>query len=197
MGRWAEACLPFLNFKTMNKEKKTEMEQMLEGEQQIISRAPCFIEVQGKTYKVKQISNRVRTKISGLEKEAYVLEQLGKIGFKSVRKAKRADRKLRSIHSKTAAYYLLGNWALFVPLLFWIKWHLLDLKESQTTFRINEAGSQNKDMDFFLANWQLTKVALALSTRLVGEGIKQYAERMESVANMLEKDALGIKEDSK
>jgi hypothetical protein len=32
---------------------------------------------------------------------------------------------------------------------------------------------------------------------LVGNGIKQYQERMESVENMLEEDALPKKEDSK
>lgn len=177
-------------------EKKSKVDNLIEGEKQIISRAPCKVFVQGKTYKVKQVSNRIRRKISLLEKETYVLEQEGKQGV-GLKRAKKIDSKIRSLHSKTAAYYLLGNWALFVPFLWRIKWHLMDLKDNEVTYTINAAGAVSEDMDFFLANWQLTRQALALSTRLVGEGIKQYAEKMESVANMLEKDASGIKEDNK
>ena len=55
----------------------------------------------------------------------------------------------------------------------------------------------NKGVDFFLANWQITKVALALSTKLVGEGIKSYQERMESAESMLEEDATRKKAEDK
>jgi len=175
---------------------ESNVEKLLQGDAKVELRAPCSIFVGTKMYRVKQVSNTIRRRISILEKEAYVLEQEGKQGV-SLKRAKKIDTKIRTLHSKTAAYYLLGNWALFVPFLFWIKWHLLDLKDNEVTYRINEAGVVSKDVDFFLANWQLTKQALALSTRLVGEGIKQYAEKMESVANMLEKDAFGIKEDDK
>ena len=73
----------------------------------------------------------------------------------------------------------------------------MDLQDNEVTYAINSAGAVSKVMDFFLANWQLTRQALALSMKLVGDGINQYAERMESVANMLEKDASGVKEDNK
>lgn len=176
--------------------EKSKIQQMAEAEEQIISRAPCRITVQGRTYKVRQVSNRIRRKISLLEKEAYVLEEEGKQGV-PLKRAKKIDSKIRALHSKTAAYYLLGNWALFVPFLWRIKWRLMDLKDNEVTYAINSAGAVSKDMDFFLANWQLTRQALALSMKLVGDGINQYAERMESVANMLEKDASGVKEDNK
>lgn len=176
--------------------EKEELQKLLLGEQEIVNRAPCHINVGLKAYRVKQISNAVRRKISDLEKEVYVLDQEGKQGVK-LRRAKKIDKKLRTLHSKTAAYYLLGNLALFVPFLWAIKWRLLDLKDSEHTFRINEAGMNNKGVDFFLANWQITKAQLALSTRLVGEGVKQYQERMESVESMLDQDALGIKQDNK
>ena len=55
----------------------------------------------------------------------------------------------------------------------------------------------NKDVNFLLANWQVTKARLALSTMLVGNGIKQHQERMESAESMLEEDALPKKEDNK
>lgn len=171
-------------------------EELIEKEQAIINRAPCYVSVNNRLYKVKQISNAVRRRISILEKEAYILEEEGKKGV-SLKRAKVIDRAIRTLHSKTAAYYLLNNVAIFFPFIWRIKWHLLDLKDSEVTFRINEAGINNVGVDFFLANWQLTKAQLALSMRLVGEGIKQYQERMESAENMLAEDALGTKQDSK
>lgn len=172
------------------------VDKMLEGEQAIVNRAPCVIAVGNRIYRVRQISNAVRTRIANLEKEAYILEKQSKDGV-PLRKAKRIDKKLRRLHSKTAAYYLLNNKALFIPFLFGIRWRLLDLKDSEHTFRINEAGMSNKGLDFFLANWQITKAQLALSMRLVGDGINQYQERKESVENMLAEDASGIKQDNR
>lgn len=167
------------------------LEEMLAGEQMVQRGAPCTVAVQGKTYKVKQISNAIRRKISDLEKEVLMLEHESKKEIK-LKRAKQIDKKIRTLHSKTAAYYLLGNWALFVPFLWAIKWRLLDLKDSEVTFTINAMGANNKGVDFFLANWQITKAQLALSMRLVGDGIKQYQERMESAA-----DALNESPDSK
>lgn len=164
-------------------ENKT-LEEMLAGEYQIQRGAPCTVAVQGRSYKVKQISNTVRRKISDLEKEALVLEKESKSEI-TLKRAKQIDKKIRTLHSKTAAYYLLGNWALFVPFLWATMWRLLDLKDSEVTFTINAMGANNKGVDFFLANWQITKAQLALSMRLVGEGIKQYQERMESAADAL------------
>lgn len=169
---------------------------MFESEQEIISRAPCVISVKGKVYKVKQISNMVRRRISILEKEAYILEEEGKRGV-ALRRAKKIDTKIRTLHAKTAAYYLMSNTAIVFPFIWWIRWHLLDMKDSEVTYRINEVGSNNEGLDFFLANWQITKAQLALSTKLVGDGIKQYQERMESATNMLAEDASGIKRDNK
>jgi len=167
------------------------LEEMLAGEQEIQRGAPCSVAVQGTTYKVKQISNTIRRKISDLEKEVLVLEKESKNEI-TLKRAKQIDKKIRTLHSKTAAYYLLGNWALFVPFLWAIKWRLLDLKDSEVTFTINAMGANNKGVDFFLANWHITKAQLALSMRLVGDGIKQYQERMESAA-----DALNESPDSK
>jgi hypothetical protein len=169
---------------------------MLEREKTVRDGAPCTIVVQGKVYSVKQISNTVRRKIADLEKEALILERESK-GEITIKRAKRIDKKIRTLHSKTAAYYLLNNKALFIPFLFAITWRILDLRDSEHTFEINKAGMNNKGVDFFLANWQITKVALALSTKLVGEGIKSYQERMESAESMLEEDATRKKAEDK
>ena len=157
---------------------------MLQGEHEVRNGAPCSVVVQGRRYKVKQISNAVRRKISDLEKEVLVLEKESKKEI-TLKRARKIDKKIRTLHSKTAAYYLLGNWALIVPFLWAIKWRLLELKDSEVTFVINAMGSNNRGVDFFLANWQITKAQLALSMKLVGEGIKQYQERMESAQNAL------------
>lgn len=160
------------------------LEEMLQGEHDVLKGAPCTVAVQGKAYKVKQISNTVRRKISDLEKEVLVLEKESKSEI-TLKRAKQIDKRIRTLHSKTAAYYLLGNWALFVPFLWAIKWRLLDLKDSEVTFTINAVGANNKGVDFFLANWHITKAQLALSMKLVGDGIKQYQERMESATDAL------------
>lgn len=169
---------------------------LLEGSQQVQSGAPCEIEVQGRRFKVKQITQKVGLKISNLEKEVLVLEREAK-GVITLKRAKAIDKKMYTLHSKTAAYYLLGNWALFVPFLWALTWRWLFRKTNEVTFKINDAGANNKDVNFLLANWQVTKVRLALSTMLVGNGIKQYQERMESAESMLEEDASPKKEDNK
>ena len=101
------------------------------------------------------------------------------------------------MHSKKAAYYLLGNWALFVPGLWWLKWHILQLRGNETTVKINEAGVVGADLGFFKANWDISKQERELYMRPVGEVARQQLERLESVMNMLEMDALGIKEENK
>ena len=164
-------------------ENKT-LEEMVQGEHEVRRGAPCEVYVQGKAYKVKQISNTVRRKIADLEKEVLLLEKESQTEI-TLKRAKKIDKKIRTLHSKTAAYYLLGNWSLFVPFLWAIKWRVLDLKDSEVTFSINAMGANNRGVDFFLANWQITKAQLALSMKLVGEGIKQYLERMESAQNAL------------
>lgn len=177
-------------------DKGIDLHGLNESERQVRQGAPCVVEVQGKRYKVRQISNAVRRRISDLEKEAFYLERKAAEGT-TLKEAKRIDRKIRTLHSKTAAYYLLGNWAIFVRPLWSLKWRWLDLKDSEVTYSINAMGANNRDMDFFLANWQITKVQLALSTRLVGKGIEQYQERMESAEGMLREDGSETKADSR
>lgn len=176
--------------------KEIDLHGLNESEMAVRQGAPCTIEVQGRTYRVRQISNAVRRRISDLEKEAFYLEKKAEGGL-TLKEAKRIDRKIRTLHSKTAAYYLLGNWAIFLRPLWSLRWRLLELKDSEVTCSINAMGANNRDVDFFLANWQITKAQLALSTRLVGKGIEQYEARMESAEGMLKEDASTTKQDSK
>ena len=162
----------------------------------VISSEPTYIEVGRRRYKVRQVAQGVKERIALLEQEAQVLEAKGKQGT-SQKEAKKITKKLYSLHSKKAAYYLLGNWALFFPWVWWLRWHILQLRGNETTFRINEAGVVNADLGFSKANWDISRQERELYMRPVGEVAKQAQERLETVMNMLETDALGIKEESK
>lgn len=162
----------------------------------VISSEPTYIEVGRRRYKVRQVAQAVKERIALLEQEAQVLEAKGKQGT-SQKEAKKITKKLYSLHSKKAAYYLLGNWALFFPWVWWLRWHILQLRGNETTFRINEAGVVNADLGFSKANWDISRQERELYMRPVGEVAEQQLERLESVINMLETDALGIKEEGK
>ena len=171
-------------------------EQFIKGAYDTIIQAPCIIKIGRRKYHVRQVAQKVKLKIELLEQEAQVLEALGMQGT-SQKQAKKITKKLMSLHSKKAAYYLLGNWALFFPWLWAIKWRLLQLRGNEVTFKINEAGVVSADLGFFKANWDLSKQERELYMKPVGEAAKQAQERLESVMNMLEKDALGTREEDK
>ena len=176
--------------------ENTASERFLHGAYETLTGAPCVVTVGRHNYKVRQVSQAVKEKIVLLEQEAQVLEAYGKQGV-SEKKARKITKKLYALHSKKAAYYLLGNWALFIKPLWWIKWNILQLRGNETTFKINEAGLVSADLGFSKANWDISRQERELYMRPVGEVAKQQLERLESVLNMLEKDALGIKEDGK
>ena len=171
-------------------------ERFLKGAYETQVGAPCTIHVGRHRYKVRQVAQAVKSRIVLLEQEAQILEAKGKQGVPQ-KEAKKITKKLYSLHSKKAAYFLLGNWAIFVPLLWAIKWRILQLRGNETTFRINEAGVVSADLGFSKANWDISKQERELYMRPVGEVAKQQLERLESVMNMLDADALGIKEENK
>lgn len=171
-------------------------DKFLVGEYQTITQAPCTIVVGRHKYRVRQVAQAVRERIALLEQEAQVLEIQGKEGVDQ-KKAKALTRKLYSIHSKKAAYYLLGNWAIFMPWLWALKWRILQLRGNEVTAKINEAGVVSAEVVFFKANWDLSRLEREQFMRPVGEVAKQAQERLESVINMLDQDALGIKKEPK
>lgn len=174
----------------------TKTEQFFNGAYKTQVQEPCVVTVGKRRYKVRQIAQAVRTKIYLLELEAQVLDVKGKQGV-DIKEGARIAKKLQSLHAKKAAYYLLGNWAIFIKPIWSIAWRILQLRGSETTFRINEAGAVNPELGFSSANWELSKQERGLYMRLVGDVAQQTQERLESVMNMLEKDALGIKEEDK
>lgn len=176
--------------------EKSASERFLNGAYETLVAAPCTIEVEGRKYKVRQVSQKVKERIALLEQDAQVLEIRGKEGVSS-KEARKITKKLFSLHAKKAAYYLLGNWAIFFPFVWAIQWRILQLRGNETTFRINEAGVVSKDLGFFKANWDVSRQERGLYMRPIGESASQAQERLESVMNMLDKDALGIKEENK
>ena len=171
-------------------------EQFLNGAYATMTGKKSVVVVGRRKYYVRQVAQAVKERIILLEQEGMILEAKGKEKV-TPKEAKRIAKKLYSLHSKKAAYYLLGNWALFVPFLWALKWRILQLRGNETTFKINEAGVVNPDLGFSKANWDISKQERELYMRPVGEVARQAQERLESVINMLETDALGIKEDDK
>ena len=171
-------------------------DQFLKGAYDTIVGAPCTVRVGRRRYRVRQVAQAVKLRIALLEQEAQVLEAQGKEGV-AQKEAAKLTKKLYSLHAKKAAYYLLGNWAIFFPWIWAIRWRILQLRGNETTFRINEAGVVSTDLGFFKANWDISRQERELYMRPVGEVAKQAQERLETVMNMLETDALGIKEENK
>jgi hypothetical protein len=175
---------------------ESKAQQFLNGAYETLVGAPTIVVVGRRKYRVRQVAQAVKEKIVLLEQEAQILEAKGKQGVPQ-KEARKITKKLYSLHSKKAAYYLLGNWALFVPGLWALKWRQLQLRGNETTFKINEAGVVSADLGFSKANWDISKQERELYMRPVGEVARQAQERLESVINMLETDALGIKEENK
>lgn len=171
-------------------------ERFLKGAYDTLVCAPCIVVVGGRKYHVRQVAQAVRTRIVLLEQEAHVLEEKGKSGV-SQAEARKVTKMLYSLHSKKAAYYLLGNWAIFFPPVYWLVWHILQFRGNETTNKINEAGVVSGDLGFFKANWDSSRLERELYMRPVGEVAEQAQERLENVLNMIETDVLGIKPESK
>ena len=169
------------------------IDKILQQEERIASGAPCTIEANGRTYKVKQFGTWVRTKVYNLALEAKFIEKQTEEAM-SLKKAQKLNRRLRAIPAKQAAYLLLGNWARIKP-LFAIKWRLLEARTSEETFAINNAGLNDEDLGFFLLGFKIIKDQLAVFTKMVGESEKQKQKRQESAESMLDEDALPKKEE--
>lgn len=174
-----------------------ELDRMMAAKEHIRQGFPRRITVGKKTYVVRQISKGVRARIRALELEAYALS--GKRNEQApLRKAKRIQRKLDTLHAKTAAYYLLGNRALFVPFLFALTWRRLMLRYEEHTAAINNAALNDEEVGFSLANWENTRHQLALSMRPIGDGVKETLKRWRAAQAQSAQDATkGKPEDSK
>lgn len=153
------------------------------------------ITLEDRTFKIRQISNALREKIQILTMEAFMLSEKAKEPM-SIRRAKKIQRKIYALHAKTAAYYILGNKAKFIPFLYSFTWRRLRLLNDKSIYIINHIGANNEGFAAFSADWQLSKSLLELSMNLLGGALSQNKERRESVKNMVKEDSQ-TKQDSK
>lgn len=171
-----------------------ELNRMLAAKEFIKQGLPRVISVDGKTYTVKQISKKVRAKIHTLELEAYQLSGKQKEAM-PLKKAKKIQRKLDTLHAKTAAYYLLSNKAICVPFLFAWTWRRIMMQPEEHSAQINNAAVNDEEVGFSSANWDITKLQLALSMRPIGDGVRQTLKRWESATEQADEDASPKKEE--
>lgn len=170
---------------------------MLSAKEYIKQGLPKVIAVEGKTYTVRQISKGVRARIHSLELEAYALSGKQKEAM-PLKKAKKIQRKLDTLHAKTAAYYILGNKAMWMPWLFALTWRRLMMRSEEHTLNINAAAINDDEINFSSANWDITKHRLASSMRPIGDGVRLMLKRWEAAEAQAMEDAMKKKpEDSK
>lgn len=160
---------------------------------------PERIAISGKIWRQRRISQRQAVKISNLDFDAiYYQREMQEEGV-GRRMAKRLNTKYRQVAAKKAAHYVLGRWLWLVPFFYAFTWRWIYNHSEEVSATINSAQMVGgRDKDFYLANLGCSKYQLVLSTKQVGESVKQMQERKESTENMLDEDALPKKaEDSK
>lgn len=177
------------------KEKSVEelSEELLAGRELIDRRTKREVTVDGKTYTIRRIRKFARAKIDKLNREMYWSEQRAKQEI-TLREAKKISKKVNTLHAKTAAYYMLGLWAV-IPFVHAILWRWLMTKTDEVICAINTVGSNDPQVAFFLTDCKTTSGQLALSMNLVGQSVKQAQKRIMSATNMLDEDASPKKEE--
>ena len=176
--------------------KNKQAEDFLSGAEKVKARTPQVVVVGGKVYKIKQLRKFARAKIDKLNREAYWCEQKFKQPL-SLKEANRVSRRINTLHAKTAAIYLLGLRAI-IPFVYAVRWRMLMLGYDDVLYTINSAGvSGDAQINFSSVSWDFTRVQLARSTNLIGEGLKELQERMVSARRQAEEDATKRKADDK
>lgn len=173
-----------------------ETDKMLSAKERIKEGLPKVISVEDKIYTIRQISKGIRARIRTLELEAYALSGKQKEEMK-LKEAKKIQRKLDVLHAKTAAYYLLGNKAVWQPWRFAYTWRKLMMRTEEHCAQINNHALNDEEVGFYLANWENTKHQLALSMKPIGEGVRQTLKRWESAEAQVAEDATKTKEGNK
>ena len=168
-------------------EKEITSEQAIKSEFVIQKGQAVKINLEGRSYKIRQICSKVRTKIHLLTMEAFMLTEESKKPM-SLRKAKCMQKKVYSLHAKTAACYMLNKW-VYVPFIFALTWRRLSFLNDESLRVINTIGASNEGFASFTAGWHLSKSLLEVSTNLFGNALKQKNERQVSAENMVKEDS--------
>lgn len=169
-----------------------DLDQLVSTKERIKQGFPKTIAIDGVAYTIKQVSKGVRARIHSLELEAYALSGKQKEEM-PLNKAKKIQRKLDTLHAKTAAYYLLGNKAVFMPWLFSFTWRKLMMRSEEHTATINNEAFNDEEVGFSLANWENTKRQLALSMKPIGDGVKETLKRWRAAEAQVAEDVTKTK----
>lgn len=111
--------------------------------------------------------------------------------------AKRLNSLIRKAYAKKAAHKVLGKKLRWVPFLFAYMWRRIYNCSEKVSATINSTEVISENKVFYLANLGSSKQALVTSTTTVGNAVEQRNQRGESAENMVERDGLPKKEDSK
>ena len=116
---------------------------------------------------------------------------------KTAREVNRLNSKIQKAYAKKAAHKVLGQWLGLIPFAFALTWLRLYHADGKVIPTINSTEAFAESKVFYLANLGSSKQALVPSMTQVGEAVKERTQRMESAENMVKKDGLPKKEDSR
>lgn len=116
---------------------------------------------------------------------------------KTAREVNRLNSKIQKAYAKKAAHKVLGQWLCLIPFAFALTWRRLYHADGKVIPTINSTEAFAESKVFYLANLGSSKQALVPSMMQVGEAVKERTQRMESAENMVRKDGLPKKEDSR
>ena len=116
---------------------------------------------------------------------------------KTAREVNRLNSKIQKAYAKKAAHKVLGQWLHLIPFAFALTWLRLYHADGKVIPTINSTEAFAENKVFYLANLGSSKPALVPSMMQVGEAVKERTQRMESAENMVRKDGLPKKEDSR
>lgn len=149
------------------------------------------ITIGDKKCRLRRISLWQDTLITNLDYDAMYYQQKIQDEKLSHRQIKRYNKKFRQVSAKKAAHYVLGKYLWLIPFVFAFTWRKIYNESEEVSATINSSQIVGgSDKDFYLANLGCSKYRLALSTKQVGESVKQMQERKESAESMLDEDAL-------
>lgn len=170
--------------------------KLLEGAVAVKRRRGLALEIDGAVWCLRPTSMKQNEKMTLIDFDIMFWQRELK-DCKSVRRAKRLHRKIRQAYAKKAAHKVLGKRLGLIPFAHAWVWRKIYRNSEAVSATINSTESIGENKVFYLANLGSSKQALALCMQQVGESVKELTQRMESAENMVRKDGLPTKAESK
>ena len=154
--------------------------------------------IDGKVWHIRKTTMKQGEKMLNLDYDVlYWQNELKSEGI-SRRKAKKLNTKIRKTYAKKAAYKIVGKWLRLIPFFYTLAWWRIYNESEKVSATLNsEEAIMSENQVFYLANLGSSKRVLANSITQVGNAQEQRTKRMESAENMVKKDGLPKREDSK